>query len=66
VRIRVTAVLTGSARSRTRRPVEVTESLVALSTLAMLAPVSRSTPATARKMAMMCAPTLPRSVETTS
>ena len=39
-----TAVRTGSARSRTRRLVVVTESPVAFRTPAMLAPVSRSTP----------------------
>ena len=64
VRMRVeTAVRTGSARSRTRRPVVVTESPVALMTPAMLAPVSRSTPARKTKTAMTWAPTSPSSVD---
>ena len=67
VRMRVvTAVRTGSARSRTRRPVVVTESPVALSTPATLAPVSSSTPARKTKIAMTCAPTSPSSVEVPS
>ena len=66
VRRRWTAVRTGSAVSRIARPLAVTESPVARSTEATLAPVSSSIPAMKRKTAMMWAPTSPTSVEAAS
>jgi hypothetical protein len=62
----LTAVRTGSARSRTRRLVVVTESPVALSTPATLAPVSRRTPARKTKIATTWAPTVPSRVDAPS
>jgi hypothetical protein len=66
VRIRVTAVRTGSVPRRTCRPACVTELPVAFSTLATLAPVSRSTPARNMKTATMCEPTFPSSEDVAS
>ena len=57
-RRRVTAV-------RTSRVVLANESVVALITPAIDAPVSRSTAAASRKIAIVCAPSVPRKVEVT-
>ena len=50
---------------RTSRVVVLNESVVALITLAIEAPVSSSTATPNRKIAIVCAPSVPRKVEVT-